>query len=180
MSRGDFNVRADDSEPGETGLLARALNTLCDNLSQTIYQLRTEKGQLDEILASLTDGVAAQDGVGMLTHYNPALMQMFGAVKVQKREDLIANSDVWDAFDRVYESGEGETLTLTLPGEKTVWVTISPVTTEDGERSGVVGLFKDMTEMERLEKMRREYVANVSHELRTPLTAVRGLLEPLA
>lgn len=180
MSRGDFNVRANDSEPGETGLLARALNTLCDNLSQTIYQLRTEKGQLDEILASLTDGVAAQDGVGMLTHYNPALMQMFGAVKVQKREDLIANAEVWDAFDRVYESGEGETLTLTLPGEKTVWVTISPVTTEDGERSGVVGLFKDMTEMERLEKMRREYVANVSHELRTPLTAVRGLLEPLA
>ena len=47
-------------------------------------------------------------------------------------------------------------------------------------RTGVVGLFKDITEMERTEKMRREYVANVSHELRTPLTAVRGLLEPLA
>ena len=44
----------------------------------------------------------------------------------------------------------------------------------------MVGLFKDMTEMERLEALRREYVANVSHELRTPLTAVRGLLEPLA
>ena len=45
------------------------------------------------------------------------------------------------------------------------------VLTEDGECTGVVGLFKDMTEMERVEKMRREYVANVSHELRTPLTA---------
>ena len=52
--------------------------------------------------------------------------------------------------------------------------------TDGGQRVGVVGLFKDMTEMERLEAMRREYVANVSHELRTPLTAVRGLLEPLA
>lgn len=49
-----------------------------------------------------------------------------------------------------------------------------------GTRNGVVGLFKDMTEVERLEATRREYVANVSHELRTPLTAVRGLLEPLA
>ena len=56
----------------------------------------------------------------------------------------------------------------------------SPVNTEEGVRTGVVGLFKDMTEMERTERMRREYVANISHELRTPLTAVRGLLEPLA
>lgn len=180
MSRGNFDVRADDSESGEVGLLARALNTLCENLSRTIYQLRTEKGQLDQLLSSLTDGVAAQDGVGMLTHYNPALMKMFGAVTVEKREDLIPDPEVWAAFDRVYGSGEGENLTLQLPGEKAVWVTISPVTTEEGERTGVVGLFKDMTEVERLEAMRREYVANISHELRTPLTAVRGLLEPLA
>ena len=52
----------------------------------------------------------------------------------------------------------------------------SPVNTEEGVRTGVVGLFKDMTEMERTERMRREYVANISHELRTPLTAVRGLI----
>lgn len=71
-------------------------------------------------------------------------------------------------------------ITYDMPGDRTLWITISAVLTEDGECTGVVGLFKDMTEMERVEKMRREYVANVSHELRTPLTAVRGLLEPLA
>jgi CheY-like chemotaxis protein len=67
-----------------------------------------------------------------------------------------------------------------LPGDRILWITISPVVTAAGERTGVVGLVKDMTEMELLERTRREYVANVSHELRTPLTAVRGLLEPLA
>lgn len=180
MSKGDFDARADEREPGEVGLLARALNNLCDNLSNTIFQLCSEKSQLNELLSSLTDGVAALDSTGALTHYNPALMKMFGAVKVQTRSDLIGDSVIWDAFDQVYMAGEGRTLTYHMPGERTLWITISPVTAEDGVCTGVVGLFKDMTELERLEALRREYIANVSHELRSPLTAVRGLLEPLA
>ncbi|MEL7610335.1 MAG: ATP-binding protein [Bacillota bacterium] len=180
MANGNFDVRADGSEPGEVGLLARALNVLCDNLSQTIYQLRSEKSQLNQILSSLTDGVAALDGLGVLTHYNPVLMKMFGAVTVHSREDLIQDPKIWEAFDEVYRGSKAKTMTYHMPGDRTLWITISPVMTEAGECSGVVGLFKDMTELERLEAMRREYIANVSHELRTPLTAVRGLLEPLA
>lgn len=180
MSKGNFDVRASENEAGEIGLLARALNSLCENLSSTIYQLRFEKGQLDELLQSLSDGVAAMDGSGELTHYNSALMRMFGVVNVEKREDLIKDPAVWKAFDEVFLTGESQTLTYPTSGDRVLWITVSPVNTEDGNRTGVVGLFKDMTEMERTERMRREYVANVSHELRTPLTAVRGLLEPLA
>ncbi|HWS28949.1 MAG TPA: ATP-binding protein [Clostridia bacterium] len=180
MARGDFDIRADEKEPGEVGVLAHALNDLCETLSGTIYQLGSEKGQLDEILQSLTDGVAVTDSLGMLTHYNTALMRMFGAVKVEKREELVADSMVWKSFDEVFLSGAPQTVTYPMAGDKTLWITISPVMDGEGNRTGVVGLFKDMTEMERLEQTRREYVANVSHELRTPLTAVRGLLEPLA
>ncbi len=180
MSKGDFQVRANEDEVGEVGLLARALNTLCDNLSHTIHQLRAEKSQLNQILASFTEGVAATDSLGMLTHYNPALMEMFGAVCINSRMDLVPDAAVWQAFDAVFQSGEPQSMHYPLPGERMLWITISPVVTEAGDRAGVVGLFKDMTEMERLERTRREYVANVSHELRTPLTAVRGLLEPLA
>ncbi len=179
MSKGDFEIRADETEAGEVGLLARALNTLCDNLSKTIYQLRAEKSQLNQILLSFTEGIAATDSLGFLTHYNPALMRLFGAVRVNSRTDLVPDESIWAAFDAVYESGEGQSMQYPLPGDRMLWITISPVTTEDGIRTGVVGLFKDMTEMERLERTRREYVANVSHEMRTPLTAVRGLLEPL-
>ncbi|MCE5235222.1 MAG: ATP-binding protein [Clostridiaceae bacterium] len=180
MSKGDFDIRVSEDEPGEVGVLARALNNLCEALSGSIYQLCSEKVQLDEILQSLSDGVAVTDSLGMLTHYNSALMRMFGAVKVEKREELVADSMVWKAFDEVFYSGAPQTLTYPMAGDKTLWITISPVMDGDGNRTGVVGLFKDMTEMERLEATRREYVANISHELRTPLTAVRGLLEPLA
>jgi signal transduction histidine kinase len=180
MSRGNFNIRLDESAAGEVGVLARALNNLCETLSGTIYQLRFEKSQLDEILQSLTDGVAAMDGSGALTHCNSALMRMFGAVNADKREDISEDGKLWLTFDEVFDTGKPQTITYPMAGDKMLWITISPVVNEDGSRTGVVGLFKDMTEMERLEATRREYVANVSHELRTPLTAVRGLLEPLS
>ena len=180
MSKGRFNVRANERASGEIGILARALNTLCDNLSQTIYQLQSEKRQLNQLLSSFTDGVAAIDNIGCLTHYNPALMKMFGAVEVKVPMDLVPDASIWEMFRSVYESREPASLHYTLPNDRTLWITIVPVTDEEGECTGVVGLFKDVTDLERLEKTRRDYVANVSHELRTPLTAVRGLLEPLS
>lgn len=180
MSKGQFDVRLDENVPGEAGILSRALNTLCETISQTIFQLSTEKDQLDAILQGMTDGVAVTDSVGMLTHYNAAIMKMFGAVNVQSPRELVDDPVVWDAFQKVYMTGEAQTITYNTASDRTIWISISPIQNENKDKTGVVGLFKDMTEMERLEAMRREYVANVSHELRTPLTAVRGLLEPLS
>ena len=180
MSKGHFDVRANERASGEIGILARALNTLCDNLAQTIYQLQSEKRQLNQLLSSFTDGVAAIDNIGCLTHYNPALMKMFGAVEVKVPMDLVPDESIWELFRTVYDSREPASMHYTLPNERALWITIVPVTDEAGECTGVVGLFKDVTDLERLEKTRRDYVANVSHELRTPLTAVRGLLEPLS
>ena len=180
MSKGHFDVRANERASGEIGILARALNTLCDNLAQTIYQLQSEKRQLNQLLSSFTDGVAAIDNIGCLTHYNPALMKMFGAVEVKVPMDLVPDESIWELFRTVYDSREPASMHYTLPNERTLWITIVPVTDEAVECTGVVGLFKDVTDLERLEKTRRDYVANVSHELRTPLTAVRGLLEPLS
>ncbi len=180
MAKGNFDIRLDETTPGEMGELAGSLNNLCAELDNTIRQLSSEKSQLDQLLQSLTDGVAAMDETGTLTHYNSAIMRMFGAVDVSKREELISDEKVWKVFDEVFDSGKPQTITYPMAGDKVLWITVSPVVTSNRERVGVVGLFKDMTEMERVEKLRRDYVANVSHELRTPLTAVRGLLEPLA
>ena len=181
MANGNFDIRASEKHTGELGILARSLNTLCINLSNTIYQLQNEKNQLNQILSSFTDGVAALDSIGSLTHYNPALMKMFGTVEVNRPIDLVPDQSVWDAFQDVYDSKQQQTLHYKLPGDRSLWISIVPIMSEDQQNcTGVVGLFKDVTEFERLEQTRRDYVANVSHELRTPLTAIRGLLEPLS
>ena len=70
------------------------------------------------------------------------------------------------------------TRNLEMP-ERVLRVVISPLVDEIGTTAGAVGLFSDITQMERLERTRRDYVANVSHEMRTPLTAMRALIEPL-
>lgn len=180
VTNGNYDVRANEQLKGEMGIFARAMNRMSEEISKTIYQLNSEKRQLGYILSSFSEGVAAIDECGQLTHYNPALMRMFGSVEVHCPNDLIADRTIWDAFHDVVDSKEQRALEYTLPGDKTLWISIVPVISDEGNCIGAVGLFKDMTETERLERMRREYVANISHELRTPLTAVRGLLEPLS
>lgn len=179
LSKGNYDARVDESYRGELGILARTMNNMSGALAKTVRQLESEKRQLGYILSSFSDGVAAIDKSGELTHYNPALMKMFGAVSVRTPMDLVPDRTIWDAFGAVIDSQDGRSLHYNLPGDRVLWITIVPVMSESEGCVGAVGLFKDATEIEQLERMRNEYVANISHELRTPLTSVRGLLEPL-
>ena len=179
LSKGNYGVRAKEDYPGELGLFARTLNNMSSALSSTIRQLESEKRQLGYILSSFSDGVAAINKQGELTHYNPALMKMFGAVDIHSPIDLVPDRSIWDAFDGVVDTEEPRVFHYKLPGDRMLWITIVPILSDTDGCVGAVGLFKDATEIEKLEKMRNEYVANISHELRTPLTSLRGLLEPL-
>lgn len=180
VTRGNYGVRANENLTGEMGIFARAMNRMSEEISKTIFQLNSEKRQLGHILSSFSDGVAAIDELGNLTHYNPALMQMFGTVDISAPIDLVPDRTIWDAFNDVIDQKDPRTLHYEMSGDRMVWISIVPVIGDNDSCIGAVGLFKDMSEIEKLERMRRDYVANVSHELRTPLTAVRGLLEPLA
>lgn len=180
LSKGNYDVRAKDSYRGELGLFARTLNNMSTTLSATIRQLENEKRQLGYILSSFSDGVAAINKKGELTHYNPALMKQFGAVDVHSPMDLVPDRSIWDAFDAVIDSEEPRMFHYSLPGDRVLWISIVPILSDSEGCVGAVGLFKDATEIEKLERMRNEYVANISHELRTPLTSLRGLLEPLS
>ncbi len=180
LSKGNYDVRTKDDYPGELGLFAKTMNNMSGALSSTIHQLENEKRQLGYILSSFTDGVAAINKQGELTHYNPALMKLFGAVDVHSTMDLVPDRSIWEAFDSVVDSQEPRMFHYNLPGDRVLWISIVPVLSESEGCIGAVGLFKDATDIEKLERMRNEYVANISHELRTPLTSLRGLLEPLS
>ena len=180
LSKGNYDVRAKNTYPGELGLFARTLNNMSSALSSTIHQLENEKRQLGYILSSFSDGVAAINKQGELTHYNPALMKLFGSVDVHSPMDLVPDKSIWEAFEGVVDSEEPRMFHYNLPGDRVLWISIVPVISDSEGCVGAVGLFKDATDIEKLERMRNEYVANISHELRTPLTSLRGLLEPLS
>ena len=107
-------------------------------------------------------------------------MKLFGSVEVHTTMDLVPDKSIWEAFEAVVDSEEPRMFHYNLPGDRVLWISIVPVMSDSEGCVGAVGLFKDATDIEKLERMRNEYVANISHELRTPLTSLRGLLEPLS
>jgi len=92
--------------------------------------------------------------------------------------DLIPLKQVWEDFLEAIRTKESRTRDIPVH-DRLIRATVSPMQDENGDCVGAVGLFTDITEQERLERTRRDYVANVSHELRSPLTSMRALLEPM-
>ena len=182
MADGHLDTRADDKVPGELGELGKALNHLADQLSRNLYMLIVERNRLRNMLNGLSEGIVAIDADKRVTHTNPALGRL--VPKGQKlhypdpRMKTIPDAAIWADFDGVMETGEP--LTRNVEGKDVILrMTVTPIVDEIDANAGAVGLFSDVTQMERLERTRREYVSNVNHELRTPLTAMRALIEPL-
>ncbi len=183
MSEGDLEARADESAEGELGELGKAVNNLSAQLSRNLYTLIVERNRLRNMLNGLSEAIVAIDHEGKVTHTNPALEKFFTRQKLalhlpDPRMKLIPDKSIWEDFDGVIQSGEPMTRNLNSR-DMILRLTITPIVDEIGSIAGAVGLFSDITQMERLEKTRRDYVSNVSHELRTPLTAMRALIEPL-
>ena len=184
MSEGDLEVRADENAYGELGELGKAVNQLSYQLSRNMYTLIVERNRLRNMLNGLSEGIVAIDAKGEITHTNPALDKFFTRQKTaihlpDPRMKVIDDKSVWDDFDAVIQSKEPMSRNMQAR-DMILRLTITPIVDEIGDIAGAVGLFSDITQMERLERTRREYVSNVSHELRTPLTAMRALVEPLS
>lgn len=180
MADGQFDLRVNEETSGEIGQLAQSFNRLSRTLKKTFSALTFERNRLVQILNGMTEGIAAIDKEGNITHINPALEKLFKRQTSESdpRMRVIGHREVWEAFGKTMETGEISTFQLTEYA-KVYHASIAPVRNENGDIEGAVGVFMDVSNEAMLERTRREYVANVSHEMRSPLTAMRGLIEPL-
>jgi len=175
MATGNFSVRANESPKGEVGQLARALNYLCTQLSAKIDELTVERDRLRQSVDGLSEGFMSVNALGGVSHCNPALKSLFPEARQydDPRMALVPDEEVWQSIDKALTCGESAAMEMKR-SEKVIFVAVTPI-----KQGGAVALFTDVTQSARLERTRREYVANVSHELRTPLTSMRALMEPL-
>ena len=183
FGNGDFSVRADTGSKSEIGELAMSFNSLADQLSTSIYELTVERNRLREIFDVISEGIVSVDLDLKPVYSNPAINTLFENAKKRNlftnRLQLIPFEEVWEDFQKCID--DAITIERTLDSRDTAFLsTIVPTFDNSGQVVGATGFFRDISESERLEQTRRDYVANVSHELRTPLTALRGLVEPLA
>ncbi len=183
LGRGDFSVRANDKTKGEIGELAASVNELAEKLSRSITSVTTERNRLKEIFDIISEGIVSVNKDLQPDYSNNAIATLFEKVPRKnlftEKLQLIPFEEVWEDFDNCLKTGE--TYERTIEAKDCAYSsTIVPILDNEKVIIGATGFFRDISEQERLEQTRRDYVANVSHELRTPLTAMRGLVEPLA
>lgn len=181
LSEGDFSHRANEAYKGEFGELAQSINQMSDHLQETISDLETESNRLQQILNGLNEGIIAFTAKKRLSHMNPTFRSFFPDCRnlpVRAKLSEFPIPELRESFREAMESGETQYLTVPM-NNRTLFGQVLLLENSEGQLQGVVGLFRDVTEEERLEQTRREYVANVSHELKTPLTAMRCMIEPL-
>lgn len=182
MAGGDLEVRARAEGQDEFADLGRSLEHLADELRVTMGQLVHERDLLSGILTGMREGVLLVDRRGEIALLNPALREMLflSADDVGKPpREAITDAAVLALLEKAQSSAEAVQGEIEVGGIKprNLKVRAERSTIEPG---GLLVVFNDVTDLRRLETLRRDFVANASHELRTPVTSIRSAAETLA
>lgn len=181
LAAGEFDSYEPSKEDDEIGNLSNTFGYMAQELNKTISVVNEEKTKVETILQNMTDGILAFDLNKKLIHINPEAEHMI------MKEDLENLS--FDEFfrkigaditfgDLIYIKNESTPERQTEYNGRYLKLIFAPIET-DSKISGVLVVMRDITNQEKLELSRREFVSNVSHELRTPLTTVKSYAETL-
>jgi two-component system, OmpR family, sensor histidine kinase ResE len=181
VARGKFDTKVPILTHDEIGELAMAFNQMGRQLQFNINALNQEKEQLSSILSSMADGVITFNRDGEILITNPPAERFLHAWYYEQgqRTDEMEPlpPQVNDLFARVVAEEKEQITELTLQGRSWV-ILMTPLYNQTVVR-GAVAVLRDMTEERRLDKLRKDFIANVSHELRTPIAMLQGYSEAI-
>jgi two-component system, OmpR family, sensor histidine kinase VicK len=184
MTKGNFSRKVKVYGYDEIGQLAMTFNNLTKKLQEAQATTEGERRKLSSVLSYMTDGVIATDRKGRVILINEPAVEMLNVsretvlsspiVSLLGLEDDYTFDELLAERDSVILDYSGPSNTLILRAN------FSVIQKETGFVNGLITVLHDITEQEKIDMERREFVANVSHELRTPLTTMRSYLEALA
>jgi two-component system phosphate regulon sensor histidine kinase PhoR len=181
MVAGDLEARSGLEGEDHLPELGRTLDKLARGLSSSLKELRGERDRMAGILEGMQEGVILLDAKRRIVILNPALREMLllPADAIGKPLlEVVRNAELRDLFDAAAADDEPTTQEVEIGNIKPRRL-LARVARMPGEARQLVAVFVDVTEVRRLESMRRDFVANVSHELRTPVTSIRSAAETL-
>ena len=179
---GNLGPRIRVRRQDELGELARILNLSADQLQQRLTENARDRARTEAILSAMDDGVLAVDHRGIVLMANSALRRNLDLQDPTGRHylEVIRQREVGDVLQEVLGAGQRKATEVELLHLRRAFaLTAVPFPGAEGTPHGAVLTFHDVTERRRLERIRRDFVANASHELRTPLTSIRGFVEAL-
>ncbi|API92191.1 PAS domain-containing sensor histidine kinase [Virgibacillus pantothenticus] len=183
MARGDFTQKVNVYGWDEIGHLAETFNDLNSQLKHSYATIEEERRKLSSVLSNMSDGVVATDSSGAITLMNEAAGRLIGhnpddviglfLLDVLHLEEKVVDiSEIHNSGSMIIDFGDDEE-------DFIIRANFSTVLDEEGEITGFITVISDVTEQEKVEAERREFVSNVSHELRTPLTTMKSYVEAL-
>lgn len=188
---GDDEEELFEEEPGEYSELEVALDRIEKKLRKRKDQLTREREENTAFMSSVQEGLISVSPEGRLLYFNSQFAALFLAADQIRSEEVVALTDsirvpeVYGAFRQVLETGVGNRaqvrLTTRLDNQpRDFSISMNPLRHQKtGVIRGVIGVFHDITDLKKAERIRIEFVGNASHELRTPLTSIKGYLETI-
>ncbi|HEX4961324.1 MAG TPA: ATP-binding protein [Thermoanaerobaculia bacterium] len=177
-------TRVQVPDEDELAALALALNRLAATAEEQFEAVRKERDQLQQILASMSEGILVVGADGRALMLNPAFHRLFdlqGDFAGRPVLEIIRHPGVSRLIEDTLRSGAPQSaqIELATPERRTLLLASSPLNHGGEGIGGAVVATRDTTELTRVADMRKDFVANVSHELKTPLAAIRGYAETL-
>lgn len=184
IADGDYSGTLKVYGEDELGQLASLINDLSDDVAEAQESIDAERRRLDSVLTHMTDGVIATDRRGKIIIINEMAQSMMGIdqddalgqnlLSILKVDEDVTLRTILEKQDDMMLNGQEDGVPIVIRAS------FSLIQRESGFISGIVCVLHDVTEQERIDEERKQFVSNVSHELRTPLTSMRSYIEALA
>ncbi len=181
ISHGDFQQRISPvKNPPELAELSYTINYMAEQLKNFIEEITGEKNKMNAILTNVIDGLIAVDMEKRIIFLNSAAEKEFNFSRIEAAgkamEEICSMEEVLNLLEKAIKEKaliQKEIIMENIP-LKIFHFTFAPFRDESGEHPGIMIVFRDITELRKLENLRSEFFSNVSHELRTPLTIIKG------
>ena len=183
VATGDF--RPLGADPGGDALekLAASLNETAGRLDRTIRTLTDERNLSSAILSSMVEGVAVVNGAERLVFSNPGFAEILGLgvppTAGSALVEAVRQTELLEAVRTVLSGAPTVQAEITTGTVRQRFFAVTAAAVRSADTTGAVLVLHDISDLRKLERVRRDFIANVSHEFKTPLTAIQGFAETL-
>lgn len=186
LAKGNYRARTYEDHIDETGMLSSSINILARNLQELMRQKESQQDRLTTLIENMGSGLILIDSRGFINLINKPYKEIFN---VEPSEylyklyyEVIEHEEIIRMVEEIFMTEQKVRKQVVLPIEierRHFEVYGVPIIGTSNVWKGILLVFHDITELKKLEQMRKDFVANVSHELKTPITSIKGFSETL-
>ena len=183
MTSGNMSVRTLPASSDEIGRLAEAFNAMAERVQSEVTAVTDQRNKLEMVLTHMTDGAVITDAEGRVQLMNPAAERLLGltgkSTGATSLVSVVRDHRIAAVWQRCRQTGKEQSDVVEGSGDRGQFLRVIATPMRDRAGGGELLILQDLTQVRRLETIRRDFISNISHELRNPLAALTILVETM-